>query len=71
LTTSDTYVIIDRTKEVKDVPTKGSDRITVRFPEPLHSQLLSFAKREETNPSVIIREATREFIFKSKSRKKP
>jgi len=51
------------------VPTKGSDRITVRFPEPLHSELLSLAKRKETNPSAIIREATREFILKSNNPK--
>jgi metal-responsive CopG/Arc/MetJ family transcriptional regulator len=69
LTTSDTYVII-AAEGGDTVPTKGSDRITVRFPEPLHSQLLSLAKRQETNPSEIIREATREFILKSNSEKK-
>ncbi len=70
LTTSDTHAIIDCAKEVSSVPTKGSDRITVRFPEPLHSQLLRFARQEETSPSAVIRKATREFILKSNSDRK-
>lgn len=52
------------------MPTKGSERITVRFPEPLRSQLLAFVEEEKTTPSVVIRTATREFIDRSNDRKK-
>lgn len=68
LTTSDTCVIMGLHKGGEYMPTKGSDRITVRFPEPLHSELLALARDENKTPSEIIREAAWNLIHQKNSK---